>query len=352
MNHSKYMNRCFELAVHGEGLTGSNPLVGCVIAAEGRIIGEGYHNSFGGLHAEVVAIGNVSERNLLPDATLYVNLEPCSHHGKTPPCTDLIISRNIKQVVVGALDSNPSVAGRGIQKLRDAGIEVITGIEVASSRWLNRHFFSFHERKRPWVILKWAQTEDGFIDMHRKHHESPSINWITDPKLRILVHRWRGFTDAVLVGAGTIKNDNPELTTRFWPGRNPLRIVIDTDSELDAGFRVFDNSAETWLYSGQPKMFNDTTIFLGLPENISDLPVRILNDLYNKGLQSLTIEGGRKTLDLFIKSGLWDEARIFTGSVKFGIGLQSPEIEGEDIALFQPGRDNLRICINPNPYRE
>lgn len=346
--HIIYMDRCIDLATHGEGLVHPNPMVGSVIVSGGRIIGEGYHHCYGGAHAEVEAIRSVKDASALRDSTLYVNLEPCSHHGKTPPCSDLIVASGIPRVVIGALDSNPKVAGKGIERLRSAGIEVITGVEARASRWINRNFFTFHERQRPYILLKWAATEDGFIDIARNETFKPEIHWITDTKLRRLVHRWRSDTGAIVVGANTVINDNPELTTRYWPGRNPLRVVLDPEGRLTTAHKVFDAQSQTWVYTSDPRPYegHPDVIVKRVPGTLKALPQQIIRDLYMHGIQSVTIEGGKVTLDSFIRQGLWDEARIFTGAKRFGHGTKAPDIQGSEMARFGLGSDLLRICFN------
>ncbi len=344
MDDAVYLERSLELARHGLGLTSSNPLVGCVIVADGSILGEGYHHRFGGPHAEVLAINQVQDESLLRKSTLYVNLEPCSHHGKTPPCTDLIIKKGIPRVVIGCKDPNPLVSGSGIKKMEQAGIEVITGLHEKESRFLNRRFITFHEQKRPWIILKWAETQDGFMDALRNAAESPSINWITHPRLKMLVHRWRHESDAILAGAGTVMHDDPLLTTREWPGNNPLRVIIDMKGELDKHFQVFHADAETWFYSPSfPQQPHSTLRIFPVAETLVSTLGKILYDLYRNNITSLFVEGGKRILETFIDAGLWDEARIFTGSLRFGKGLPAPVIPGLDPVLHAFGNDILRI---------
>ena len=231
MEHEKFMQRCLELAAIGSGYVAPNPMVGCVIVANDLIIGEGYHRIFGGPHAEVNAFDEVENEDLLSSATLYVSLEPCSHFGKTPPCVDLIISKKIQRVVIGCRDSNPAVSGKGIDRLKRAGIEVIEGVLENECRWLNKRFFTFHERQRPYIVLKWAQTQDGYIDRIRGEASS-GINWVTSETTKSLVHKWRSEEQSILVGRNTIINDNPSLTVREYDGRNPIRIVIDSQLQI------------------------------------------------------------------------------------------------------------------------
>lgn len=345
MSEDIYMQRCLELASGGLGLTTPNPLVGCVIVSGNRIIGEGYHHRYGGDHAEVVAISSVIDQSLLKSSTLYVNLEPCYHHGKTPPCADLIIASKIPKVVIGVCDPNPQVNGKGVEKLRKAGVVVRTGLMEEQSRDINRRFFTFHKQKRPYIILKWAESSDGYLDLLRQERAEPLINWITDSKLRLLVHRWRNEEDAILVGSGTVIDDNPELTTREWPGRNPLRIVLDSDGRLkDTNRKVFSELSTTWLYTPLDIAASDSNIILKTDYTKEKIIHKMLNDLWNSNIQSLIVEGGRQVLDTFIDADLWDEARIFTGSVKFGQGVPAPAIKGFEQWTGKIGEDLLKIC--------
>ncbi|MFO7721717.1 MAG: bifunctional diaminohydroxyphosphoribosylaminopyrimidine deaminase/5-amino-6-(5-phosphoribosylamino)uracil reductase RibD [Bacteroidales bacterium] len=347
----EYMARCLELAVKGAGFTSPNPMVGCVIVdSDGRIIGEGYHHRYGGPHAEVEAISSVKEERLIPDATLYVTLEPCSHYGKTPPCADLIIDKGFRRVVIGATDANPRVAGGGINKLRNAGIEVKSGVLQSECRFVNRAFFTFHEQQRPYVILKWAQTRDGFIDQIRTPGIPPTINWITDGKLKMLVHRWRDEADAILVGARTVINDNPELTTRDWPGKSPLRIVVDHEGLIrkTSIYKVFSHETPTWLYSPITPETSGSNVVLRIPEDRERTVQQITEDLHSRNILSVIVEGGRQMLDAFICSGVWDEARVFTGNKWFGTGLQAPHLPfsflPEEDCRF--GKDQVEVYYN------
>jgi diaminohydroxyphosphoribosylaminopyrimidine deaminase / 5-amino-6-(5-phosphoribosylamino)uracil reductase len=349
MSDTFFMQRCLQLALLGEGRTAPNPLVGCVVVHNGRIIGEGYHQRYGESHAEVNAIGNVKQPELLGNSTLYVNLEPCNHHGKTPPCTDLIIRSGIPRVVVGAADSNPLVSGSGIQRLRQEGVEVISGVAEEACRSVNQPFYSWHERNRPMVILKWAETLDGFLDMERGAVITPCINWITDPKLKILVHRWRAAADAILVGATTVINDNPRLTAREWPGQNPLRIVFDPDGVLSDEYAVFDNSAPTWIYRNKPFVSRPGLVVKPVPPDRKTLPEQLLADLHDHQIGSLIVEGGAITLNSFISKDLWDEARVFTGNRRFLKGIQAPAMKQNMMSQHHYGSDILTIFRNNNP---
>jgi len=318
-----WMRRALQLAAMAEGCTSPNPMVGAVVVHNGVIIGEGYHLKAGTPHAEVHAINAVSDRTLLPSSTIYVTLEPCSHQGRTPPCSDLIVSSGIRRVVIGAADTNPLVAGRGIARLRQAGVEVITGVAEEECRRLNRRFFTWHEKKRPYVILKWARSADGFIDRCRKESDPPGPTWITGMAERVLVHRWRAMEDAILAGGGTIRADNPSLTVRYWSGRNPVRIIVSRSGNLDPDSSLFDGSAETVLYTcnGQAQFRNTRTVTLtGAEPFIGE----VLANLWQEGIQSLFVEGGAYIIGSFIESGQWDEARRFTGTASFGDGVPDP----------------------------
>ncbi len=321
-----FMLRCIDLALMAEGQTAPNPMVGAVVVHNGVIIGEGYHLKAGEPHAEVHAINSVRDRSLLSSSTLYVSLEPCSHHGRTPPCTDLIISSGIRRVVTGTADTSPKAAGKGIARLREAGIEVLTGVAENECRCVNRRFFSWHEKKRPYVILKWARSADGFIDLARQPGEAAEINWITGMTERILVHRWRAAEDAILVGGGTVRADNPSLDVRLWEGKNPLRIIVSRSGLMDPGSKVFDQSAATTLFTCNDKLTIPGVRIIKLTDN-EHFIMETLTVLHGMGVQSLLVEGGAFIISRFVESGLWDEARRFTGPVRFGDGVHEPFTE-------------------------
>ncbi len=327
-NHEMYMKRCFELAALGKGNVAPNPKVGAVIVCDGKIIGEGYHQQFGEAHAEVNAIASVKDESLLSNSTIYVNLEPCAHHGKTPPCADLIIEKSFQRVVVCNFDPYKEVAGKGLQRMRDAGIDVVTGVLEAQGRWLNRRFFTYHEQKRPYVILKWAQTIDGFLDHNRQPEDDQKALKITKKAANQLVHRWRSEEMAILVGKNTALLDDPSLTTRLWPGKSPLRIVIDPQLQLPKTLKLFSDGRPTWVYNAAKAYCEDEICY----ERISD-PSRfeheIMGHLFHNDIQSIIIEGGPNTLQRFYDAGLWDEARIFTGMQRIGDGVRIPRFVGE-----------------------
>ncbi len=345
--HEKFIQRCFELAGKGLGTVAPNPLVGCVIVHNGNIIGEGYHQKFGEAHAEVNAINSVKDKALLKTSTLYVSLEPCSHFGKTPPCSDLIIKSEIPYVVISSVDPYPEVAGKGIEKLIKAGIKVETGILNNENEWLNRRFFTFHKKHRPYIILKWAQTKDGFIDAERSH-DKPKINWITNERCRILVHKWRTEEQAILIGTNTALNDNPQLTARSWTGKNPLRIVLDKNLFLSGLLNIFNKEANTLVFTEKEKKSKSNIEYFSVKFD-NELISNILNELYNRKIQSLIIEGGSITLQSFIDNELWDEARVFTGDIKFESGLKAPVIQSKPTTSEVIGDSLLEIFVNKKP---
>jgi diaminohydroxyphosphoribosylaminopyrimidine deaminase/5-amino-6-(5-phosphoribosylamino)uracil reductase len=303
--HEIYMRRCFQLAQNGLGYVSPNPMVGCVIVHDEQIISEGFHQQYGQHHAERNAIFRVANEDVLKKSTLYVNLEPCSHFGKTPPCADLIIEKHIPKVVISNLDSNPEVGGQGIERLRNAGVEVITGILEDEGRYLNRRFFTRIEKKRPYIILKWAESLDGFMGNETERQ-------ITNDAVRNLVHKWRSEESAIMVGTHTVLTDNPQLNVRAYFGKDPLRITIDRHHKLPKHLHFFDQS--------QPTKIFETT-------NLSE----ILNDLHAQKIQSIIVEGGAKLLQSFIEKNLWDEARILTGNKHLHKGLKAPDINGKEI---------------------
>ena len=320
-----YMRRCLELAVHGMGHVAPNPMVGSVIVCEDRIIGEGYHHSYGGPHAEVNAIASVKDKSLLKKSTLYVNLEPCSHHGKTPPCSNLILEMGIPRVVIGSTDSNPQVAGKGMERLRKGGCEVTSGILEADSRKLNKRFYTFHEKKRPFIILKWAQTLDGFIDVIRAPGNPAEPTWITNDVCRVLVHKWRSEEMAIMAGTNTVEKDNPELTVRQWSGKNPFRVILDRSLRLSASLKVFNDQADTLILNQNREAVNKNLIYRKINFG-DDVPAQILKVLREFDINSVIIEGGRQLLQSFIDQNLWDEARVFIGQELFVKGIPSPEL--------------------------
>lgn len=324
----RYMARCLQLAACGRAGAAPNPMVGAVIVHKGTIIGEGYHRQCGGPHAEVNAIAAVEDEQLLHEATMYVSLEPCAHHGKTPPCADLIVSKGIPRVVIGCRDSYAEVDGKGIQKLRAAGIEVIIGVLEQECRELNRAFFIYHSKKRPYITLKWAQSSDGFIDSLREEGEEHAPVKFSTDESAMRVHRLRALSDAILVGRRTAVLDNPSLTTRLWPGKSPLRLVIDRKGTLDKGLRLFDNTTKTALFTEKLRDFEG----LDKVEQVvvdfeGDVLAQITEYLYEHKVQRLLVEGGAQTLQHFIDAGLWDEAYVEWAPMTLGDGVKAPEIK-------------------------
>jgi len=339
------MRRCLEIARLGAGYTAPNPMVGCVIVHEGKIIGEGYHMEYGGPHAEVHAIRSVSHPELLRKSTLYVNLEPCSHFGKTPPCADLILQSGIPRVVIGTMDPNEEVSGRGIEKLRSGGVLVETGVLQAECRWVNRRFFTWHEKKRPYVILKWAQTLDGFIDALREPGLPVQPVWISNELSRRLVHKYRTEVSSILIGTNTALNDNPSLTVRSWSGKSPLRLVIDRKGRLPGNLNVFDGTVPTLVFTEKSVVSRPGVEFVTICFESNSIN-GILSELYQRKIQSLLVEGGAYTLQQFIDSGLWDEARIFSGSGIFGAGTPAPRIAGTVAATEFLDDNRLSVLLN------
>ena len=337
----KYMRRCLELAQNGLGTTYPNPMVGSVIVYDGKIIGEGWHKKAGEPHAEVHAINSVKDKSLLKKATIYVSLEPCSHFGKTPPCCNLILINEIPNVVIGTVDPNIKVAGNGIKKLIEAGIKVTVGVLKTECYELNKRFFTFHEKKRPYVILKWAESQDGFIAPLQKFERKPV--WITNTYSRQLVHKWRTQEQAILVGTKTVMEDNPKLNVRDWSGKNPLRIVLDPHKRILYSSHVFDNQVKTILITKSTTEDNkENTIFesIDFEQNCAE---QILAILYKHQIQSVIIEGGQQTLQTFIDSNFWDEARIFIGKVLFQEGIKAPTLVKKNFEKQFIGNDELII---------
>jgi len=330
------MTRALALAYNGSGYVSPNPLVGCVVVHQDRIVGEGWHQAYGGPHAEVNAIESVKDKRILNECTLYVNLEPCSHTGKTPPCADLLIRHQVKKVVIANQDPNPLVSGNGIKKLREAGAAVITGILSKKGHQLNRRFFTYMQKKRPHIILKWAETCDGFIA--RDNFDS---KWISDTYSRQLVHKWRTEEDAVLVASGTALHDNPSLNVRNWSGRNPVRIVIDRYLKLDAHLNLFDGKQKTICYNLLEDKAHDNLSFVKLPGDT--MLEHLCRHLYENRIQSVIVEGGRALLTSFITAGLWDEARIFVSPKTFNTGIRAPEIAGRLCELKKLSADWLKV---------
>jgi diaminohydroxyphosphoribosylaminopyrimidine deaminase/5-amino-6-(5-phosphoribosylamino)uracil reductase len=341
----RFMRRCLELAGKAEGRTYPNPMVGSVIVYNDIIIGEGYHLRAGDAHAEVNAINSVKNKEILKSTTLYVNLEPCCHHGKTPPCTDLIISHGIKKVVIGTIDTSEKVNGRGIALLEDAGCEVKTGVLEQECRWLNRRFFTFIEKKRPYIILKLAQSADGYIDTSVEGSAVQKPVWITGAPERVLVHRWRAAEQSILAGAGTVRSDDPRLNVRHWTGNDPLRIILSGSGMIGKDLSLFKTNGTNIVFT------NNTDADLPNVEKVklkgnTNPAFQIAEYLYGKGIQSLIVEGGALVMDLFISTGLWDEARIFTGIRHFKSGVKAPAVTGKKYSSTAFSMSSLDLILN------
>lgn len=333
-----YMQRCLDLAENALGKTYPNPIVGCVIVHEGKIIGEGWHKKAGDAHAEVNAINSVKDKTLLSASTLYVSLEPCVHYGKTPPCSELIIKHNIPYVVVGCKDLYSKVSGKGIQSMRESGIKVDVGVLEDQCVESHKRFFTFHNKKRPYIILKWAETKDGFIATTEQKVGEPF--WISSSESKTLVHKWRSQESSILIGTNTAELDNPSLTVRLWKGNNPLRIVIDENLKLNNNLNIFNNSANTLVFNNKKNIVFDNIEYCMI--DFDSIHQEIMKTLYNKGVHSLIIEGGRETLQSFIDIDLWDEARVFIGNQYLKNGVHAPKIKEKYISEEMVSSDLLR----------
>lgn len=322
--HELYMSRCLQLAQQAEGHTAPNPMVGAVVVCDGNIIGEGYHHRCGEPHAEVNAIRSVNDQNLLMKSTLYVNLEPCSHYGKTPPCAQLIIDKKIPRVVVGMGDPNPKVNGRGIQMLREAGIEVVENVLNQQCHILNKRFITMYTKKRPFVILKWAQTQDGFIDAWRTTSEIPPLR-ISNEVTKTLNHQIRSIESAILVGTNTALLDNPHLTARKLNTRNPVRMVVDKSLRVPSDYRIYDQTTPTVIFTDKMVENKTNITFVKLDFSKAIVP-QIVDYLYQVNLSSLIVEGGTQLLQAFIDANLWDEVYIETSPEIIGAGVKAPNI--------------------------
>lgn len=342
------MRRCFELARKGLGMTGANPLVGSVIVHGDRIIGEGYHHEYGGPHAEVNAIRSVREPELLGESTLYCSLEPCSHQGKTPPCSLLICQKGLRRVVIANKDPFPSVNGRGIRQLRDAGIQVDTGCLEEEGLRVNRRFFHYVDHRRPYVILKWAQTRDGFIDLEREAGDRQGPRWISNEICRTLVHKWRSEEASIMVGSRTVIMDDPRLNNRRWTGADPIRISFDRSGNLPEESHILDGSQETIIFSGVERVYPGHVQCVHVDPSFT--LVDVMEELFERQINSVFVEGGARLHESFIRSGLWDEARVFTGNMKFSQGVRAPELKLKaDESTFI---DDTWLDIYFNPYQE
>ncbi len=345
MSDKKYIKRCIQLSKNGLGSTRPNPMVGCVIVCDDIIVGEGFTSPYGGNHAEVNAIASVRDKELLKKSTLYVSLEPCSHFGKTPPCANLIVESQIPKVVVGVVDDNSLVSGKGITYLKENGIDVVVGALDKECKEVNKRFFTFHQKKRPYIILKWAETKDGFIDKKRIRNSEKQPTWISNKFSQQLVHKWRSEEQAILVGTNTVVEDNPRLNVRSWGGENPIRLVLDNSMRIPRDLHVFDGSVKTIVFTSSKAGFGSEkeNIQLEYIDYSKNIPAQICEILFQQEIQSVIIEGGAQTLQSFINENLWDEARIFIGDTVFDKGLKAPIIEGQLKEIQTTSSDILKI---------
>ncbi|TCO22482.1 diaminohydroxyphosphoribosylaminopyrimidine deaminase [Pedobacter psychrotolerans] len=347
MSDEFYLKRCLELAALAIGNVNPNPMVGCVIVADGKIIGEGYHQQYGQAHAEPNAVRQVIERfgaeaeHLLKKATAYVNLEPCAHFGKTPPCADLFVKHQLKKVVIGNRDPFDGVDGKGIENLKNAGIEVISGVLDAECRYFNRRFFTRIEQKRPYIILKWAETANGYFATNDGHQK-----WISGALAKRLAHQWRTEEDAILIGKQTALMDNPQLTSRAFPGKNPIRLVIDKNLQIPLSNNIYNAAAKTIIFNEIKTDVIDNIHYIQMEDMHFYLAQKITFQLYLMDIQSVIIEGGAQILRQFLEASLWDEARIFTSSDSWNEGVSSPSIKGNLIEQIEIEKDKLSIYIN------
>ncbi|WP_299121051.1 bifunctional diaminohydroxyphosphoribosylaminopyrimidine deaminase/5-amino-6-(5-phosphoribosylamino)uracil reductase RibD [uncultured Tenacibaculum sp.] len=349
MNHEKYIKRCLELAEKGIGTARPNPSVGAVVVYQDRIIGEGYTSVYGGNHAEVNAIHAVKNKEQLKEATIYVTLEPCSHYGKTPPCADLIVRSQIPNVVIGCIDTNSLVAGKGVERLRKAGCSVTVGVLEKECKEQHKRFFTVQNKKRPYIILKWAETNDGFIAPITKDEQKPV--WISNQYSQQLVHKWRSEEHAILVGTNTVIADNPSLTVRSWTGHNPIRIVLDKNLRIPQEANVFGGNVKTILVTEtreeerQISEEKENIVYEEI-DSKANIAQQICEVLQKHHIQSVIVEGGTKTLQTFIDAELWDEARVFVGNIEFRNGVKAPEIKGKIINKESIDNDVLKIYLN------
>ncbi|QXP62572.1 bifunctional diaminohydroxyphosphoribosylaminopyrimidine deaminase/5-amino-6-(5-phosphoribosylamino)uracil reductase RibD [Polaribacter sp. HaHaR_3_91] len=346
IDHKLYIKRCLQIAKNGIGFSRPNPSVGAVVVYQNKIIGEGFTSAYGGNHAEVNAINAVKDKALLKEATIYVTLEPCSHFGKTPPCADLIVKHQLKNVVVGCVDSNSLVAGKGIERLINAGINVTVGVLEDECKEHHNRFFTVQNKKRPYIILKWAQTKDGFVAPLTKDEQKPV--WISNPYSQQLVHKWRAQEHAILVGTNTVIADNPKLNVRSWTGQSPVRIVLDRTLRISENSSVLDGSVKTIIITEKEEYLfkSSRELILETIDFSNNLAKQVCNVLQKHQIQSVIIEGGTQTLQTFIDENLWDEARLFVGETTFKVGVKAPvfkKVVKEEINIKT---DVLKIYTN------
>ncbi len=322
---NKYMARCISLARGGAGCVAPNPMVGAVVVHQGKVIGEGYHRKYGEAHAEVNAIASVRDESLLKEATMYVSLEPCSHYGKTPPCAELIIKKQIPRVVIGCLDPFPEVSGRGVRMLREAGVEVVTGVMEKEAWELNRVFMTFQEKRRPYIYLKWAQSADGFMDRLRTDNSSPAVV-LSSPETMRRVHCLRADVAAIMVGTQTALLDNPSLTVRHWAGKSPVRVVLDRTLRIPSHYHLFDGTVKTLVFTATDAISRENVEYVTIDFSQPVLP-QVMHELYIRKLNSLMVEGGATLLGHFLKEGLWDQMLVETAPVSLESGVKAPDLD-------------------------
>lgn len=339
------MKRCLDLAVKGLGSVAPNPMVGCVIVCDGIIIGEGFHQKYGEAHAEVNAINSVENKELLKNSTLYVNLEPCCHFGKTPPCANLIIEYKIPNVVIGNIDTNSLVAGTGIKKLQESGINVQVGILEDECKKLNKRFFTYHEKKRPYIILKWAQSADGFIDIKRNEENKGVPIQISNSDSKKLLHLWRSQEQSIMIGTNTALLDNPRLTVRDVVGKNPLRITVDKWLRIPKHYYLFDKSTPTLIFTAVDEAPQKNLEFVKIDFEQAVIP-QVLNELYKRNIQSIIVEGGEQLLNSFIDANLWDAARVFIADKKLIKGVNAPVLNASPVVRENISGDKLLFYLN------
>jgi diaminohydroxyphosphoribosylaminopyrimidine deaminase/5-amino-6-(5-phosphoribosylamino)uracil reductase len=344
LNHEKYIQRCLHIAKNGIGTTRPNPSVGAVVVLNDKIIGEGYTSSYGGNHAEVNAINSVSDKTLLKEATIYVTLEPCSHFGKTPPCADLIAKHQLKNVVIGCLDSNSLVAGKGVERLEKAGCNVVVGVLEKECRKHHKRFFTVQDKNRPYIILKWAETKNSFIAPLTKNKTRPV--WISNTYSQQLVHKWRAEEQAILVGTNTVIADNPTLNVRSWKGSNPIRIVLDRKLRIPKEYSVFDGSVKTIVLTALGNKSSNKNLIFEQIDFSDNIAAQVCEVLQKHQIQSVLIEGGLQTLQTFIDADLWDEARVFIGENEFENGVEAPVVFGRTLKDVKIKNDRLKIVLN------
>lgn len=323
-----FMQRCLQLAEQGRGYVSPNPMVGAVVVHNGKIIGEGFHRQYGEAHAEVNAIRSIQNKSLLKESTIYVSLEPCSHYGKTPPCSQLIIDSQIQKVVIAMLDPYPLVSGRGVKMLEDAGIEVSIGLLEKEAKELNKEFICSQTKHRPYIYLKWAQTKDGFIDKERSKNDEATPTPISTPFTKMQVHKLRSEVSAIMIGTNTAIKDNPSLTTRLWHGHSPTRIIIDKNGRIPSDSTIFDDKVRTFIFTESVQEEKVNTEWIQVPFNVNLLD-NIMSELNNRKIDSVLVEGGSLLLQSFIDIGLWDEAFIEIADKEFCKGIKAPKIDGE-----------------------